>query len=129
MRRQLIAALLALSAMACTHGPALADYGPAQQPNGIGIQIDLRTGPDISGELLAVEADALVVRSEERLLRVPLALIASVEARPVSRRTEITPGFLERAKLHSRFPGGITPEIERALLAAYGQTAITTVGS
>jgi hypothetical protein len=129
MRRQLMMALLALSAMACKHGPALEDYGPAQQPNGIGIQVDLRSGPDLSGELLAVEADALVVRSEERLLRVPLGLIASVEAKPMSRRTEITPKFLERAKLHSRFPGGITPEIERALLEAYGQAAITTVGS
>jgi hypothetical protein len=47
----------------------------------------------------------------------------------MSGRREITPEFLERAKLHSRFPGGITPEIERALLEAYGQSAITTVGS
>ncbi|MGI8842869.1 MAG: hypothetical protein ACR2HZ_04150 [Gemmatimonadaceae bacterium] len=124
-----MAALLALSAVACQHGPALADYGPALHPNGIGIRIDLRSGPDISGELLAVETDAVVVRSEERLLRVPLGLISSVEAKPMSGRTGITPRFLERAKLHSRFPGGITPEIERALLETYGQAAITTVGS
>lgn len=129
MRRQLMAALLALSAVACQHGPGLADYGPALHPNGIGIRIDLRSGPDISGELLAVETDAVVVRSEERLLRVPLGLIASVEAKPMTGRTGITPRFLERAKLHSRFPGGITPEIERALLETYGQAAITTVGS
>lgn len=129
MRRQLMGALLALSAMACQHGPALESYGPALHPNGIGIQIDLRRGADISGELLAVEADALVVRSEQRLLRVPLGMIASVEARPMSGRTEVTPRFLERAKLHSRFPGGITPDIERALLETYGQAAITTVGS
>jgi hypothetical protein len=129
MRIQLMGALLALSAMACTHGPALEEYGPALQPNGVGIEIDLRSGPDISGELLAVEADALVVRSDERLLRVPLGLIATVTAKPMSGRREITPRFLQRAKLHSRFPGGITPEIERALLDTYGQSAITTVGS
>lgn len=129
MRRQMMAALLALSAMACQHGPTVADYGPALQPNGIEVQLDLRSGQDLSGELLAVEADALVVRSEKRLLRVPLGLIASVEAKPMSGRTRITPEFLRRAKLHSRFPGGITPEIERALLERYGQPAITTVGS
>jgi hypothetical protein len=123
-------ALLALSGMACArvHGPALAEYGPAHQPSGIGVRIDLRSGPDISGELLAVETDALVVRSEERLLRVPVELIRSAEAQPMSGRTEITRTFLDRAKLHSRFPGGITPDIERALLEAYGQAEITTVG-
>ena len=129
MRRSLMVALLALSALACKHGPALEDYGPAQQPNGIAIEIDLRTGPDIAGELLAVEADALVVRSEERLLRVPVALIRTAEAKPMSARSAMTSAFLRRAKWHSRFPGGITPEIERALLEAYRQTAIITVGS
>lgn len=129
MRRHLIVALLALSAMACKHGPALKDYGPAHQPNGIAIEINMKSGPDISGELLAVEADALVLRSEERLLRVPLTLIVEVEGKPMSGPRRITRSFLERAKLHSRFPGGITPEIERALLETYGQTSITRVGS
>ncbi len=130
MLRSILLSVTLLATAACYHGPSLQKFEPAHAPDGI--EADLRLAhAQVRGELLAVQDSALIVLSEShRVVMVPVAKIARGnfgdlgtlidEWRP-SQQT------LERLRLVSRFPAGLTAELRGRLLAAYGQTELEVV--
>ena len=121
-----VALLLLLTA--CHYGPNIADFPPATQAAGADVQLASR-GWKVSGELVAVRDTALLVRAGTRLVLVPWARVQQLELRPrlgvydvgFRRPNDETFRYL---RLVSRFPQDLTPEVERALLAALGRSAI-----
>jgi hypothetical protein len=112
----------------CAVGPTTRNFGPAAGPRGIAADLRVRWGPTgrIQGEVLEVQDTALVLLSANRVVLVPIRAIGVgkfsrrgtlIEEGRVSRRS------LDRLRIVSRFPAGLTPEVRARLLAAYGQTA------
>jgi hypothetical protein len=131
MRLSLIVGFLGFAAVGCYHGPTLQEYEAATRADGARADVSLMKGGKLVGELLAVDESALVIRDAQRLLRVPFSSVRQLDLRGLGKLTldgrRPNEEFLRRAKLHSRFPSGMTPEIELALLDAYGQQSITEV--
>jgi len=128
MRRSSIVLALVFGFMGCAVGPTTRNFGPAAGPQGIAANLRVRWGPKgrVQGELLEVQDTALVLLSANRVVLVPLRVIIAgqfsrrgtlIEEGRASRRS------LDRLRIVSRFPAGLTPEIRTRLLAAYGQTA------
>ena len=122
--RLLPALVLTLSALAgCQVGTHARNYQPATGPAGAMVNIELSDKSRIMGELLAVESQALLVRASE-LIRVPLATIRSGKAPKVGFDGRLQGTTRERLRLISRYPQGVSPELEAELLQAYGQRAV-----
>ena len=121
-----VAALLLLAG--CHFGPDVADFPPATQGAGAAVRL-ARRGWNLAGELRAVRDTAVLVRDGSRLVLVPWARVQVIELRPrlgvyevgYRRPNDETYRYL---RLVSRFPQGLTPELENALLAALGRSAI-----
>jgi len=112
---------------ACPLGPSA--HRLANSANGIHTDVQLVGRPTVrfSGELLAVRDSTLLVLREDdaHVVEVPIRAIRSGSFQ--QHGTLIDGGKIERTKreklrLMSRFPGGLSPELEARLLAAYGQT-------
>lgn len=130
LRRAIRAALLApLVAGACYFGPSVENFPPATAPGGADVTVRLRRRA-VQAELIAVSDSALVVRDEARLLRVRWA---DVEYVRVARFGEFypyragAPRELDQLRRVSRFPQGLTPQIERTMLGALGRDSIEVV--
>jgi hypothetical protein len=120
------AGLIALILLAgCAVGSKAKNYAPAQGPAGATVELELVGKPALTGELLAVADSSLLVQSDGRLHRVRWSLIASGKAPKVS-FTGPTPEaeVRERLRLISRYPQGVSPELQSRLLQAYGQTGV-----
>ena len=118
------AALLLLAA--CSVGTTGRTYAPAKGPAGATVSLDLTGKRTVSGELLAVEEATLLVLQERQLIRVGVTLIASGKAPKVS-FTAWTEAARERLRLISRYPQGVSPELEARLVEAYGVTGIREI--
>ncbi|HKP49385.1 MAG TPA: hypothetical protein VJU17_05170 [Gemmatimonadales bacterium] len=118
----LIALLLSAG---CSVGSKVKNYAPAQGPAGAMLELELEGKRALIGELMAVADSSLLVQSGGRLHRVRLALIESGKA-PSVRFTSapLPPEVREHLRLISRYPQGISPELESRLLQAYGQTEL-----
>jgi len=112
---------------ACPIGPTARRL--ANSPDGIHANVQLMGRPNVqfSGELLAVRDSTLLVLREDdaHVVEVPIGAIRSASFR--QHGTLIDDGKIRRSdreklRLRSRFPGGLSPELEARLLAAYGQT-------
>lgn len=115
---------------ACSHGPSLQKFEPAHAPGGI--EADLRLAhAQVRGELLAVQDTALIVLSDERkIVLVPVSKVKLGNFGDLGTLIgDWKPGrdTMERLRLLSRFPAGLTPELRGRLLAAYGQTEVEIV--
>lgn len=132
MRRLLIAAGLAASVAACTLGTTLDRFAPAHAAGGARVTITLRQAT-IGGELLAVEDTAvfLATRLPEvpgsgamtPLVRVPLRSIRTITGgRTVNGKW--TDADRARFRILSRYPDGVSADLERRLLEAYGTTSV-----
>lgn len=131
--RTLVLALPFLAG-ACFFGPSLRGFAPARTPMGVEARVLLRERPrasvtDLRGELLAVPDDTtLVVRAGASFYRVrwrAVRLLVVADARIELAGGERLPApGAERLRLLSRFPQGITPTLERELLAAHGAAAV-----
>lgn len=108
----------------CTLGPGT--YTRAKDPAGVMISIEME-GRNFGGELLAADEEALVLLTgNRRILRVPFSGISRLDVsqfEDLDLRDGQPPagGRLTRLQRLSRFPQGMTPEIEVAVLAAYDQ--------
>ena len=122
-----IAALIAISlATGCHYGPKIENLNLASSPRGASVQVTRVTG-GVSGELLAVNDDGLVVLDGRRMVTIPFSEIRD------ARFTEIGPAYrigggqrpdperIARLRRVSHFPQGITPEIHARLLTIYQQ--------
>jgi hypothetical protein len=118
----------ALLLVACAVGTTGGSYEPAQGPAGATVTLELTGQREMVGELLAVEDTALLVRQDRQLVRVPLRLILSGKAPKVSFTGQLPAGEpRERLRLISRYPQGVSAELEARLLEAYGQSRVREV--
>lgn len=127
-----ILGLFALGLLAaCAVGTTGGSYEPAKGPAGARVTLEVTGHREVIGELLAVEDASLLLLQERQLVRVPLALIVSGNAPKVSftGRTLMAKSdeARERLRLISRYPQGMSPELEAMLLEAYGQSRVQEV--
>ncbi len=116
---------LLLLLVACSVGTTGRNYAPAQGPAGATVTLKLSGQDQAVGELLAVEDTALLVLEGRELVRVPLPLITSGKAPKVSfTGPTLTAETRERLRLISRYPQGVSAELETRLLEAYGQSRV-----
>jgi hypothetical protein len=121
-----LSALLLLAA--CMVGTSGRGYAPAKGPAGATVSLDLTGKRDVAGELLAVEEATLLVLQERQLIRVPVALIESGKAPKISFSGRRLAGDTrKRLRLVSRYPQGVSPELEARLLQAYGVTSVRQI--
>jgi len=72
-----------------------------------------------------VEDSSLLVLAGRQLIRVPLPRIQSGKAPKLSfTGTTLKGEARKRLRLISRYPQGVSPDLETRLLRAYGQTAV-----
>ncbi|MDP9201904.1 MAG: hypothetical protein M3P26_08235 [Gemmatimonadota bacterium] len=122
-----IAALITLSlAAGCRYGPKIENLNLASSPRGAAVQVTRTTG-GVSGELLAVNEDGLVVLEGRRMVTVPFSEIRDARFAEVGSAYRIGGGkrpdseAMARLRRVSHFPQGITPEIKASLLTIYQQ--------
>jgi hypothetical protein len=119
--------LLALTLLAgCSVGHGVKNYPPAEGPAGATVKLGLTGNRTVSGELLAAEDSSLTLLSDGQLVRVELSLIQTGNVPKLSfTGAELRKGGVrERLRLISRYPQGISPDLETRLLQAYGQAAV-----
>ncbi len=122
--------VLALVCGGCSVGPRIEAVDAAHTPAGIATVV--RTSKaTYEGELLCVADDGLLLLVAERLTSVPFDAIEDVDARPFlrvrGRRSELSSKEKEKLRKCSRFPQGVSKELELSLLSAYGQAEVTRV--
>lgn len=122
-------ALLAAACLAggCKYGMTADKFVPTHTPDGVAVHLVVGTVP-LTGELIEVRDDALVIRTGKILRLVPYAIVTSARAdqtnvtisggRAPSRQNQ------ERLRLLSRFPQGLGPDLLDRLLRAYGQAQL-----
>ena len=116
----------------CTIGKSGKDLTVASSPSGARISAKVPQST-VTGELVAMGDNGMVVLSGAQLRFLPYALISSMtvsEFGPeyaVSSASPLSAQKRDRLRLISRFPQGMTPVIERAFLARLTQTAVDTV--
>lgn len=118
--------LIALPLLAgCMVGTSGRNYAPARGPAGATVSLELPGKRVVQGELLAVEDTTLLVLEQQRPIRVAIAAIESGKAPRISfaGRT-MSPATRERLRLVSRYPQGVSAELEARLLQAYGATGV-----
>jgi hypothetical protein len=126
---------MALLASACLAGGCrIGHYGltadkfsPAQTPAGVGVHLVVGKVP-LTGELIEVRDEALVILAGKRLRLVPYAVVRSFHAAQtdvsISGGRAPSPQDRERLRLLSRFPQGLAPDLLNRLLGAYGQVQL-----
>ena len=132
MHKWIFVLICATVAAACSFGPRIAGFGPAQAPNGVSVKVT--TGADdIAGELIEIRDAGLVVltRGSGKLRLIPYAEIRSANFEQVGSLVHggspPTPENHERLRLLSRFPQGMSPDVLRTLLQQAGQTELLGV--
>ena len=111
--------LKTLEVLGPLHGYGLAGKGPA----GAAVTLNLPGDRKVGGELLAVEDSTLLLLEERQLVRVDIAAIKSLRGPSISTRI-LSDEMRGRLRLISRYPQGVPPELEAALLQAYGGTEV-----
>lgn len=118
-RRLVLPLLLA----ACSIGPSGKSYAPAKGPAGAAVEIRLHGNRELGGELLAVEDSTLLLVENRQLIRVEIPAIQSIRAPRISTR-QLDQPMRGRLRLISRYPQGVSPDLEARLLQAYGALAV-----
>lgn len=133
MRLLRIAATISMLTMsACTVGKSYARLPLAFQPGGAQV-VAMSQGASITGELVAVRDDGVILSAQRQLSFIPFASLGGLVVHQLGRNFQLSPrenpsrDKLGRLRSVSHFPQGLTPDIERQLLAQLGQNAIVTV--
>ncbi len=129
MRIQTALGLGVMVMAACTVGTHANNYAPAQGPAGATVQLQLSDKTRISGELLAVEQNALLILRNSQLIRVPLSQVQTGSAPKVSFDGRLRGDSRERLRLISRYPQGVSAELESQLRRAYGRRVVGDIDS
>lgn len=135
--------LLMLLIAGCSVGVKIVNFKPAQGPQGVHIELQLEgkaiRGSKISGELLAVRADRILLNvidnpdspnATSRVVLIPFSLIKTVDPEQMGRmrfrsqREEMDEDHLNRLRLVARFPQGLSDEMLAVLLADLGQDQV-----
>jgi hypothetical protein len=112
---------------ACRVGPAVETYTAARNPEGV--RIDARTEEgSLAGEIIEVRDTALVALVGGRLVLVPWEALRNLRITGLPtipmRGHWLTPEHRAAVRQLSRFPQGMTPEIQARFLAHLGQSEI-----
>jgi hypothetical protein len=113
----------------CSVGTSARGYAPAKGPAGAILELRLTDKTRMTAELLAVEDSSFLLLHDAQVTRVPLSQVQSGHGPKVSFSEELGTRTRERLRLISRYPQGVSAELEGRLLQAYGQTAVVTRGS
>jgi hypothetical protein len=144
MRALLSAPLIfVLTTAGCSTSVEVKDFKPAQGPQGIQMEISLNgdviDGNKIAGELLEVRGDGVLLNVadypdsggvENTVVLIPFWMMdrATLEqmgsARVESQGEEANKIYLERLRLVSRFPQGLSDELLADLLSEQGQKEV-----
>jgi len=111
--------VLSLLLAACSIGPSGKSYPPAKGPAGAAVEIELHRNRGIGGELLAVEDTTLLLVENRQLIRVAIPAVKSLRGPRISTR-QLDEPMRQRLRLISRYPQGVSAELEARLLQAYG---------
>ena len=127
----------------CHAGPQVAEMHILRQPQGVALVVDVnqegeRKRLHVAGELVEVMDDGLVLETSvsdgAQLSFIPWRIIYRVQAADLKGFRSITnssganrPAGVERLRLVSRFPQGLTDELLATLLASYGQQSLAGV--
>jgi hypothetical protein len=125
--RLLTAVGCCLTVAACTVGTRASNYQPARGPAGAMVNLQLLDKSRSQGELLAVEDNALLLLRDSQLVRVPLSQVRSGRAPSVAFNGRMRTETRERLRLISRYPQGVSTELEGRLLTAYGQREVRSL--
>jgi len=118
-----------LSGNGCTLGMTASKFRPAKGPQGVNMRLTTAQG-ELSGELIEVRDTGIVVLMDQKLRFLPYTEIRYSKVdqmssfNPITQRKAPKRDAFERLRLLSRFPQGLTPELTRQLLDAYGQTEL-----
>jgi hypothetical protein len=118
---------LLVVATACSVGTHARNYAPANGPAGAVVSLQLTDKSRGTGELLAVETSALLLLRDSQLVRVPLSRVRRGSAPKLSFDGSLRDNTRERLRLISRYPQGVSSELEGRLLRAYGQSEVGTL--
>ena len=127
---------------ACHVGPRIAGLAGPRQPGGAHVVIDLdagRHGPSREGELIAVRADGVIVALPSTGSKLHLTLVGWETIYRLNARG--LPGFrtspertkapseadIDKMRLVSRYPQGLSPALTADLLAAYEQQSLDSL--
>jgi hypothetical protein len=111
-------ALLAL--FGCSIGGSVAGWRPSSQAAGTEIELDLGGMHKVKGELIALDSAGFLVLEPTRLVRVDPQELRGGSGYKSSFDSPLSAETRNRLRLMSRYPQGVSPEVERALLEAYG---------
>jgi hypothetical protein len=131
--RRILGVVLVGVALACSVGPRPDRFPPARGPAGATIRLRLHRGrerPFLTGELLAVQDSALLVRDSSAILLVPNRTVITGEllvSGGLSFTGRPTSAIRDRLRLLSRYPSGLSGALLGSLLAAYGRDSVETV--
>jgi hypothetical protein len=125
---------------ACSSGIEVADFKPAQGPEGVHMEVklngDVIEGGKVVGELLAVRTDGVLLnvagyqdnaKDDNRVVLVPYWMMNTARleqmgrARIESQGEEMNEVYLNRLRLVSRFPQGLSDELLTELMSRQGQ--------
>ncbi len=113
-------------------GPTARSFPPATGPAGVRATLTTSQGV-FDAEVVEVrDAALLVLRGDNRLVLVPYTAIQRGEFDQMRRlriegRQPLERPHLEQLRLVSRYPQGVSPELLRTLLAAYGQRELEEI--
>jgi len=135
--------IFVLATAGCSTSVEVKDFKPAQGPQGIQMEISLNgdviDGNKIDGELLAVRGDGVLLnvadypgsgRAENTVVLIPFWMMdrATLEqmgsAKVESQGDEANKVYLERLRMVSRFPQGLSDELLAELLTELGQKEV-----
>ncbi len=111
----------------CHRGAAGKDLAIAHRPGGASVVVQTQSGV-FAGQLVAVQDTGLVL-SQRSLFFVSFHAMSSLRAEELGSDYQISgwindPKKLERLRLVSQFPQGMTPDIQKKLPARMGQATI-----
>lgn len=132
--------LLLLATAGCSTSVAVKDFKPAQHPQGIQMELLLNgnviDGNKIDGELLAVRGDGVLLnvaeypgstRSGNTVVLIPFWMMDTARLEQMGRAKVESQGeeknklYLDRLRLLSRFPQGLSDDLLAVLLQSVGQ--------
>lgn len=127
-----LVAAAALGTTGCVRGANPARMPFAQQPVGAQVTLQARSARYV-GELLEVRNDGLVLMEPKgRILFAPFSVVRRLTANKLGDAFGLTAGMpnadrIARLRSISHFPQGMTPDIQKRLLALMAQPEITVV--
>ena len=132
--RSIFIALLTITSMTgCVSGKNAANLPVATSPRGVIASLIL-PNEKFSGELIEIRDVEMVVQdNNRRLLLIPYRLIRSFTPKDLTEQYRLRYGERPLGEKKSRlqsvshFPQGMTPEIQRKVLAAAGQSDFVVV--